>query len=84
MLAVGADKNKANKQGVAPILLACASGNIKLARLLLEAGADKDKANNYNNRGHTSLLYVCKQGNVEIVQLMLEAGVDKDKTINKE
>jgi ankyrin repeat protein len=45
-------------------------------KLLLDSGADKDKA---NENGETPLYIAAQEGYVEIVKLLLDAGADKDK-----
>eukprot|EP00439_Symbiodinium_sp_Y106_P036611 s763_g4.t1 len=50
-------------------------GSLKIARLLLEAGADKDKQ---DREGHTALMLAAESGHAEIVRLLLEAGAHKD------
>ena len=44
-------------------------------RLLLEAGADKDFA---NNNGDTALMIASRDGHLEAVRLLLEAGANED------
>ena len=56
---------------------ACDHGHIKVARLLLEANADKDRA--FVNDGATPLLMASKNGHLEVVRLLLEANAGKDK-----
>ena len=47
-----------------------------IARLLLEAGADVNKA---TNDGATPLLISCLEGQVDVVRLLLEKGAEVDK-----
>ena len=47
---------------------------MEVVRFLVEAGADKDVA---NDGGYTALMQAAESGHVEAVQL-LEAGTDKD------
>ena len=47
----------------------------EVARLLLEAGADKDAA---KTDGETELIVAAQEGYLDIVRLMLDAGADKD------
>jgi ankyrin repeat protein len=51
-------------------------GNLEIVRLLVEGGADMDKAD-YD--GRTPLYVACKYGHIKIVQLLLDAGADIDK-----
>ena len=48
---------------------------MKIAQLLLEAGADKDLQ---DHDGYTALMLAAGIGHVKIAQLLLEAGADKD------
>ena len=57
------------------LVAACQNGYRKLAKVLLEAGVDKDKQ---NSLGYTSLMQAAKKGHVEIAQLLLEAGANID------
>src|SRR5210317_757594 len=51
-------------------------GNLEVVRLLVEGGADLDKAD-YD--GRTPLYVACEKGHLEVVQLLLDAGADIDK-----
>ena len=57
--------------------VASSHGSETCVRLLLEAGADKDKATDLF--GGSPLWTACKTGHLEIARLLLEAGADKDK-----
>ena len=50
--------------------MASQAGHLEIARLLLEANADKDKD---NNKGATALIMASQHGHVEIARLLLEA-----------
>ena len=62
--------------GATPLIVASAGGHLEAVRLLLEAGADKDKA---SQDGGTPLLHAARDGHLEVAQLLLRAGADKDK-----
>jgi ankyrin repeat protein len=47
-----------------------------VARLLCDAGADKDKA---DCNGATPLMWASDQGHLEVARLLCDAGADKDK-----
>eukprot|EP00972_Heterocapsa_arctica_P035152 5175096-Heterocapsa_arctica.AAC.1 len=57
-------------------MLASKNGHLEVARLLCEAGADKDKARPH---GATALYAASESGHLEVVRLLCEAGADKDK-----
>ena len=59
--------------------LACSGGCTEAVRLLLEANADKDKADGF---GASPLVIASEVGHLEIVRLLLEAKADKDKFNN--
>jgi hypothetical protein len=46
-------------------------------RLLVEAGADKEKS---SIKGCTPLLVACERGHIEVARLLVEAGADKEKS----
>ncbi len=62
--------------GLTPLYIACQNGHKDVADLLLQAGADKDKA--FGN-GRTPLYIASQKGQKDIVELLLRAGADKDK-----
>ena len=57
------------------LLEACSQGYLKIASLLLEAGANK---NAKADEGKTALMLAAEKGHVEIARLLLEAGANKD------
>ena len=61
---------------VTPLHLACEKGHAAVVRLLVEKGADVDKA---RNDGRTPFYMACQEGHLDVVQLLLEKGADMDK-----
>ncbi|CAK9040607.1 unnamed protein product [Durusdinium trenchii] len=59
---------------VLPMSSAAAQGYLEVVRLLLEAGADKNAA---NQDGATALIKAAANGHLEVVRVLLEAGADK-------
>ena len=55
---------------------ASVEGHLEVVRLLCEAGADKDKA---EQEGATPLFIASQEGHTEAVHRVCEAGADKDK-----
>ena len=55
------------------LTVASRQGHVKVVRLLLEAGADK---NSVGNIGFTALMAASRQGHIEVVQVLLNAGAD--------
>ncbi|KAH7887636.1 ankyrin repeat-containing domain protein [Phlebopus sp. FC_14] len=60
-----------NLQGKTALHLAALKGNEELVRMLCDAGADFDLA---DNKGNTSLHYASSWGHIPIVQLLIERG----------
>jgi hypothetical protein len=76
LIANGADIHAIDSNGSTPLHIAALNGNIKVARILLNSGAEIDPVNVY---GHTPLISVCSydlhQGNLkEMVDLLISAG----------
>ena len=57
------------------LLRTCAQGDLKMARLILEAGAAK---NAQNPAGNTALMLTASNGHVEFARLLLKAGAHKN------
>lgn len=82
LIRAGADVNKANDfHGVTPVALACANGNSRVVRKLLDAGADPDRA---QWSGETPLMTCANTGAVDGVTALLEYGADVNATENEE
>jgi len=66
-----------------PLILASAQGHLEVAKLLCEAGADKDKVGAYEDIEDryvsTPLIFASARGHLDVAQLLCEAGADKDK-----
>ena len=67
---------KASREGMTPIGMACLRGHQDVVRMLLENGANKDKA---DGDSATPLGLASQGGHKQIVRLLLEARADKDK-----
>ncbi|CAJ1385904.1 unnamed protein product [Effrenium voratum] len=77
LLTARAEILKANDPNQTPMLHAAAGrGNLTVVRILLEAGAEKDKADYF---GYTPMHGAALSGQLEVVRALLEAGADKDK-----
>ena len=57
------------------LMYACKHGHVEVARMLLEAGADKDLQ---AEAGKTALMHASLEGRLEIAGLLVETGVDLD------
>ena len=56
--------------GATPLYIAAQNGHLEVARLLLDATADKDKA---MNMGATPLFVAAQNGHLEVARLLLDA-----------
>lgn len=65
--------NIKNTKGATALQTVCKSGNLKVAALLIDAGAN---INNQNNSGKTALLLAINNNNNKIVKLLIDAGAD--------
>jgi len=72
LLERGANANLANNEGASPLYIASKEGNVNVARMLLNYGAD------VNTEGASPLSIAYMQGHVDIVQLLLDGGADVD------
>jgi hypothetical protein len=73
LLAAGADVNKCNEDGVAPVCIAAQKGHVACLVHLLHARCD---VHVLDKRGQSPMLVACLHGNAEVVSLLLAAGAD--------
>ena len=78
MLQKPQDPNMRNCFGTCPIHFAALFGNLKVARLLVEAGANKEATDAYLVHHNTALHCACQCGHLEVVRMLIEAGANKD------
>ena len=62
-------------KGQTPLHYAATSGNIKVAQILIENGADPNAA---NVEGRTPIFNAAEEGRREVAQLLIENGADLD------
>ena len=62
-----------------PLHIACGNGHVDAARLLLDKGAEVDRA---NQNGTTPLHVACQNGHVDAKRLLLDKGADVDQSRN--
>ena len=62
--------------GITPLLYAALYGHLRVARLLLERGANVNAASTDDEC--TALMYASEGGHLGIVQLLLASGANKD------
>ena len=55
------------------VIIASKSGHLDVARLLVQAGADKDCA---DLSGRTALMFASENGHWEVARFLVEAGAD--------
>lgn len=78
-LEAGEDPNAPSFMGVTPLELAVGSGELEIAQLLIEAGADVNTRLGPSQifcEGFTVLMVAARRGNPEMVELLLRAGSD--------
>ena len=68
--------NGTDDDGTTPLWIACWEGHLDVSRLLVEKGADMDKA---TVGGFTPLYMACHDGHLEVARLLVEKGADIDK-----
>ena len=74
----GIDVNDANHDGTTPLIVACENGNIKIARFLIENGADVNaKAEDYPGAFPSALVAATTIGRTDIVKLLKQHGAIK-------
>ena len=77
LLAHRADPNEREGHGWTPLVLAARTGQVGMARVLLEAGADPNLMDSlYTRPGWTPLMNAVHTGQIKSVQVLIEAGVD--------
>jgi ankyrin repeat protein len=73
LLQAGADVNKADVKGCAPLSFAASAA---IATMLIERGANVNAANQF---GETALLTAADKGRADVVEALLQAGADVNK-----
>ncbi|EOD05501.1 hypothetical protein EMIHUDRAFT_351152 [Emiliania huxleyi CCMP1516] len=63
--------------GATPLFMACQQGRLEIARLLLEAGAAIDQA---DEQGATPLFAACEDGHLEVAKLLSSYGASRAAT----
>ena len=76
----GADPNWADKEGTTVLYDACERGHVDAARLLLNNGAEVDRAVSDGwQEGQTPLFIACEEGHVDAARLLLDKGAAVDR-----
>lgn len=75
LLKQGANPNTETENGVTPLIIMAADGNIAAARLLLFAGA---RVNEDGNQGCTALTWAARNGFADMVRLLIQWGANLD------
>ncbi|KAL4799843.1 ankyrin repeat-containing domain protein [Aspergillus venezuelensis] len=67
--------NAKTHSGETPLAIACAEGNLAMAEVLLDAGADP---NTSGSNGCSPLYLACKVGNLDLMELLLKRRADAE------
>ncbi|KAK6541837.1 hypothetical protein TWF694_007616 [Orbilia ellipsospora] len=83
LLAAGADPNAANSTGLTALHFAVASGNFKVVKMLIEAGADVDaEATDFNGIHSLPIFHMLRESQItaynKIIKLLIESGANTD------
>ena len=73
LLGAGASVDKANDDGVTPLLVAAAEGNVEVVDELVKAGA---RVNHAMNGGATAVFLAAEYDNFEVLHVLVKAGAD--------
>ncbi len=74
LLAAGADVNKRNRLGRTALMFAAFYGDVRIAKALLDHGADVDAVDGETSR--PALAAAAMNGHLEVVRLLLDKGAD--------
>ena len=66
------------RDGATPLCIACQEGHVDAARLLLDKGAEVDRA---KEGGFTPLYIACENNHVDVARLLLDKGAEVDKAM---
>lgn len=76
LISIGCDINKGDAdRGVTPLQAAALKNNLKMAEILLAAGAEVDKKDSAGNTPLIEAVFVCKE-DISMAALLLEHGAD--------
>ena len=81
LLDAGANPDCVDPNGATALFITAQLNRVPEMRMLLQAGADKDKANNSPHGDLTPLMIATCRRNVEAVRTLLAAGADEQKVI---
>jgi len=74
LLDQGAEVETANREGRTPLIFAASGPNPETVELLLQRGADPNRAD--DAEGWTSLMFAAAEGHVAVVQALLDHGAN--------
>jgi protein phosphatase 1 regulatory subunit 16A len=69
----GADTFKESREGLTPLHLAAANGNVRVVEILIKA---KAHLNPVDHQRFTPLHFACQYGHVDVVKLLLKSGAN--------
>src|SRR5262245_25180830 len=74
LLEAGADANVSNEDGQTALMLAARTGNVAVAKLLVQHGADVNKRESY--RDQSALMWAAAQGHADMVAFLVSQKAD--------
>jgi ankyrin repeat protein len=67
-----------NSNSFTPLHFAAISGDVEIARLLINAGVDRNPQASADKRRWTPIHYAARYGSLEVLELLMRFGVDKE------
>jgi ankyrin repeat protein len=77
LLKAGAKVSRTHPDGETPLMAAARTGHLDAVRLLVEAGADVNAAETFQQE--TALMWAAAEGHAEVVDALLAAGADPNR-----
>ena len=76
LISDGANVNHTDREGYAPLILACRNGHFEVANFLIESGADVN--HHASGFGSSALINAARAGRVDTAQFLISNQADVD------